>query len=112
MQGRECIYKEKGLIQLVRVRRVTVSEWGVNVECEPLPAAGLEPIASRDLRASAAWEIFSVSSKYVYAAHVGWMLVFREDLIEKIKDAAAAAKDHVTFVLQVQEIIFRGESDS
>ena len=88
LEGRECVYKEKTIICLVRVTDVQPSEWGVGFKLDVVPAPGFVDLGKTPLGMSATWEVLGVGDDYVHATWASWMLVFNPDMVETIKERA------------------------
>ncbi len=85
--GRVCVYKENDFIRLVTVADVKVTDWGADLGFDIVPAPGFAPGQER-FGASASWDALSANGPFLFAQHVGWMLVVGSDLVNEIKSAA------------------------
>jgi hypothetical protein len=93
LQDRVCVYLEKHLVCLFRLVNIRTNRWGVQFAFEFVPAPGFEPRLRVWFKAGASWEYVHVSNRLVGGgAYVGWTLVTRPDLVERIMAAAAEGK--------------------
>ncbi len=82
LPGREAIYREMGIVVRIRVRDVTVDDWGVKIGADVLPTQGLPGPPVLDF--SGAWQVLGVGSSSIYAAYVGWSLYSDPALVADI----------------------------
>jgi hypothetical protein len=86
LSGRRCIYKEGGLIGVVRVKRSKLTQVGVFLQLEVLrwltgngPEEFMVGASHDSLRVSPNWSLV--------ASWVNWILVVRGDLVRQIEEA-------------------------
>jgi len=111
----EAIYREKQIVLRVRVRDMTVNDWGVTMHADVIPSSGFcGPARPGVFRFSGAWEVLSVSAASVNASYAGWTLYFDTDLLAEILALAetlrGAADDWVKLSRRIDEWVFRAHS--
>ncbi len=84
-----CVYKERDFIRLVRVAKIDIDDWGVRFKFRIVPAPGFDLDHVDSFSASASWKVISHSDGWVSGMYVGWILVVRTDLVDRITTAAA-----------------------
>ena len=90
---RECIYKEKFLIHPVQVAEVAVDERGVRLILDLQLAPGFMDPLQPCLDIGASWLMLHVGDRVLGAGQVGWTLVHRPELVDRIKTHAAEMDD-------------------
>ena len=91
--GSYCIYKERLFIRHVKVIEAKINDWGVNFSLEVVHAPGFDDDGPKNFNIYGAWEIVGITDKEVYAFYVSWLLIFRDDIVERIKSSAIEANN-------------------
>ena len=86
--GQTCIFKESRIVCLVTVADVVTDDWGARFHLRNVAAPGFVPPSDAGFVVDGAWEILHSGGPVVFAEHVGWMLIGREDVVEEIVSLA------------------------
>src|SRR5262245_54741087 len=79
-EAAESIYREKGIVALVRLESIRIDEWGVRAVAVPVPAPGLIG-PERPWPFDAAWEVFSFDGGHWSAMYGGWVVFFDPEVV-------------------------------
>lgn len=81
-EGTKAIYREYGIMGIVRVVKVEVNDWGVKLEVETIATLKKDPLP-RNFKVDAAWDIFADCGNEWHAAYVNWNFFFDEVAINR-----------------------------
>jgi hypothetical protein len=96
LPGQLVIYREKRFIRLAEVLRVEANDWGVYLAFSVHSAAELE-YEGHELPSSfsvnGSWETVTVNDRSAWAAYAGWIIVYGDSHIERIRGFARGCSD-------------------
>ena len=86
-EGKICLFHEKYIYSLVRIKSVEANDHGVRVNCQWIDHMGGIPHNSEGfLEVSAAWELFYVRNFNMGGSYGGWSICSDTDIIDKLKE--------------------------
>jgi hypothetical protein len=91
--GKECIYKDSGLIVLAKMSCLTLREDEIEFNLKPIHTAGFSPKVPRPFKVSGKVEFMSFRKNYISHPYVNFLLFSEPGHVKHLVKFAAALPD-------------------